>query len=71
MKAVEFCYWLQGFFELSEASSLNWEQTGMIKQHLDMVFIHDIDKTYPQGQQAALNAAHGGNNDPSKPVARC
>jgi hypothetical protein len=34
----DFTYWLQGFFEVSNPSSINEEQTQMIKAHLDLVF---------------------------------
>jgi len=63
MKATEFCYWLQGYFELVDPTSINATQTDLIKRHLNMVFIHDIDKTYPEGEQEALNAAHDGKSD--------
>jgi len=38
MKAGDFCYWLQGFFELTEAEELNREQLKAIKEHLQLVF---------------------------------
>ena len=38
MTSVEFCYWLQGLFELADPASLNTEQTRLIKAHLNMVF---------------------------------
>lgn len=60
MKSVEFCYWLQGLFEVGEPVSLNEKQTDIIKRHLNMVFIHEIDATYPEGQQKELNEAHNG-----------
>jgi hypothetical protein len=43
MTPENFCYWLQGYFELAKTSSFNEEQTLLIKQHLDMVFAHAID----------------------------
>jgi hypothetical protein len=43
MKATEFCYWLQGVFEVSELANLNEKQTAMVKAHLALVFQHDID----------------------------
>lgn len=76
MKAVEFCYWLQGLFEVAEPTELNAKQTDLIKRHLNMVFIHDIDKTYPEGQQKLLDDAHGAQKATSvfgdrPPGARC
>lgn len=75
MKAHEFCYWLQGFFELTEDAKqfdnagnaiekkgLSAEQTEKVKQHLAMVFIHDIDPKYPAKEQSALNTAHAGHS---------
>jgi hypothetical protein len=41
MKSLEFCYWLQGLFELQEVQSLNSKQTELIKRHLKMVFAYD------------------------------
>ena len=58
MKSVEFCYWLQGLFELGNPVSLNEQQTLLIKKHLNMVFVHEIDGSYPQEQQKALSDAH-------------
>lgn len=71
MKSVEFCYWLQGFFEISTASSsielqgLTKDQTEMIKEHLQLVFVHEIDPSYPKEQQDELNQVHNGPNHQS------
>lgn len=43
MTSRDFTYWLQGFFELSEVKTLTDEQVKIIKTHLNMVFVHDID----------------------------
>jgi hypothetical protein len=72
MKSTEFCYWLQGMFELVEPQTLDARQTTLIKEHLAMVFIHEIDPSYPKEQQEALNKAHGNVAfDPSKTNLRC
>lgn len=75
MKAVEFAYWLQGLFELGKPESLTAEQTALVKKHLDMVFIHEIDPKYPPKQQSALNAAHNGRVEhadlPKDVILRC
>lgn len=75
MKSVEFCYWLQGLFELGNPHELTPEQTHLIKQHLAMVFVHEIDPSYPQEQQEALNAKHRppqiGGIGPDGTVFRC
>lgn len=65
MKAVEFCYWLQGYFELSnlppEGMSLTAEQVAAIRNHLALVFKHDIDpKAGPPEYQQELQVLHDG-----------
>lgn len=62
MTSRDFCYWLQGFFELRDgADALTPSQTELVRRHLALVFKHEID---PQAggpaTQAALNAVHGG-----------
>lgn len=67
MKATEFCYWLQGYFELDRVSStpekyLTGEQVEVIQRHLALVFKHDIDPQAGSSQhQQQLNNIHGGN----------
>lgn len=63
MKSVEFCYWLQGLFELGNPSTLTAEQTDLIKRHLAMVFHHDIDPSYGKEKiQETLTAIHQGQH---------
>ena len=71
MKATEFCYWLQSTFELMDAKSFDEKQTEIIKRHLAMAFLHDIDKRAPDAEQKPLNEIHSGQLDPSKVVLRC
>ncbi len=64
MKATEFCYWLQGLFELSNPQELSILQTTLIKRHLALVFKHDIDpQAGPPEYQATLQAIHDGNDN--------
>lgn len=60
MTARDFCYWLQGYFELACDTTITQQQVATIKNHLSMVFLHDID---PQAGgpevQKKLNTAHG------------
>ena len=46
MTSVQFSFWLQGFFELSETNSLSERQTEIIKNHLKLVFVYEIDPSY-------------------------
>lgn len=42
MQTRDFCFWLQGFFELNpDSNKLSKEQVELIKTHLDLVFKHD------------------------------
>ena len=49
MKSRDFAFWLQGFFEITDASSnrapdgLTEGQVAAIKSHLSLVFRHDPD----------------------------
>lgn len=38
MTAEQFCYWLQGYFEMTENATLSPNQILMIKDHLGLVF---------------------------------
>ena len=38
MDALSFAFWLNGFFELSDATQLDSKQTQIIRDHLDLVF---------------------------------
>lgn len=59
MTSREFCYWLQGYFELvGNADPMTKEQMALLRKHLDMVFIHEIDPSYPNSE--ALDKAHAG-----------
>lgn len=43
MKPRDFCYWLQGYFEIHGGFELDHEQIKVIKNHLNLVFKHSID----------------------------
>lgn len=59
MKSRDFVYWLQGFFELQNPEVINKERTEMIKNHLSLVFKHEIDPSMggPEHQKE-LNDTH-------------
>ena len=59
MTSRDFVYWLQGYFELSGNEMLSLEQTKTIKNHLHMVFIHEIDPSFgDKTKQEVLTKAH-------------
>ena len=62
MESRDFAYWLQGFFELAEPETINAKQTYLIKRHLNLVFLHEIDPSHSDDPkvQGALQAVHDG-----------
>jgi hypothetical protein len=66
MTSRDFCYWLQGFFEIATPSEITAAQVDTIKSHLAMVFFHEIDPSFPKEQIEKLNKIHNGNFHPSK-----
>jgi hypothetical protein len=78
MTARDFCYWLQGVFEVGIGGNtgvpLSAEKVTVIRNHLNLVFIHDIDPTIP-GDPAKLQAVHDGDKigkvRPDGSIARC
>lgn len=43
MTPNQFCYWLQGWMELSDPKNITEEQFKEVKEHLDLVFYHETD----------------------------
>lgn len=71
MQSRDFVYWLQGFFELSKPTELNAEQTLAIRNHLAMVFVHEIDPAFPEKEK--LQEIHNepdGNAKVTSPLPR-
>ncbi len=56
MTSRDFCFWLQGYFELGN-KTLTGEQVEMIQDHLNLVFVHEIDAPDPTG---LLHDIHSG-----------
>lgn len=75
MQSRDFCYWLQGYFEVSgkNRTSLGPEQVETIKSHLAMVFAHEIDPAMgDKTHQDKLNNLHGiGGKTNDGMIARC
>jgi hypothetical protein len=61
MQSRDFCYWLQGYFEIHGGDVvLTPAQVDMIKKHLNMVFVHEIDPAMgDKPHQDKLNSIHG------------
>jgi len=70
MTSRDFCYWLQGFFEIGaqspfagtpNAQGLGEHQVECIRRHLALVFKHEIDPSAgPPEHQAKLDEIHNG-----------
>lgn len=60
MTSRDFCFWLQGFFELQGSSvTLTTHQVDLIKKHLALVFKHEIDPSMGTDEhQKELNEIH-------------
>jgi len=57
MKSRDFCFWLQGYFEINNLETpLTVTQQEVIKKHLEMVFIHEIDPSMPNPKLDAVHA---------------
>lgn len=78
MRPEEFCYWLQGYFELTEEDGgMSAKQVEKVKNHLALVFAHVIDPSYTEGMpegvgkiwQEVLDSIHEkGAPKPKSPV---
>ena len=66
MNTIDFCFWLQGYFEVSGAKELTPEQVEIIKNHLNLVFKHEIDplrESETTTPASVLNQTHSPKND--------
>ncbi len=71
MRAVDFAYWLQGVFELGDVKSFDERQTQIIRNHLNMVFIHDVDPSSGNLEhQQELQEAHDFVNQPPMDITK-
>lgn len=60
MSSRDFCFWLMGYFEITEdEGSLSSMQVESIKNHLRLVFKHEIDPSMPGDPQELQNIHDG------------
>jgi hypothetical protein len=80
MTSRDFCFWLQGYLELTNERELTGEQRESIRRHLALVFKHEIDPSMGDAKhQAGLNAVHSppgttpgiGGHGPGATLLRC
>jgi hypothetical protein len=50
MTSRDFVYWLQGLLEIGDPESLTKEQLTIVKNHLNLVFLHEIDPSLNKGK---------------------
>lgn len=77
MTSRDFCYWLQGFFELTNfgnPATITEQQLIQIKNHLNLVFKHEIDPSFGE-EQEELNKIHNqhlwNQPNPGDTLVRC
>lgn len=72
MTSRDFAYWMQGLFEIGDVKTLNEKQVEIIKNHLKLVFFHEIDPSYTKDKkvQETMQSIHDGK-DPAKVIVRC
>lgn len=73
MTSRDFAFWLQGFFEISDSKEIKEPQVEIIKNHLNLVFYHEIDPSYSDKPdvQEAMNKIHNFNNSHDDIKMRC
>jgi hypothetical protein len=65
MTSRDFCFWLQGYFEVGyKSGGLNNDQVKTIRRHLALVFKHEIDPSMPD-EDGELQSIHDGPKTPS------
>ncbi len=64
MNSENFCYWLQGVFEIANLQELNTKQTLIVKEHLKLVVNkvtpeHCADEDVPKKRQYLTTSVSG------------
>ncbi len=74
MDSMQFCYWLQGLFELADPKILTEKQLEVIKEHLNLVFTKQTTTKYDSRKDSIYNNPRGmgimtcGLGEPSQKV---
>jgi hypothetical protein len=74
MTSRDFCYWLQGYLELSGECMMTAGQVECVARHLALVFKHEIDPSMgDKKHQDTLNKTHAqiGGDGPDGTKYRC
>lgn len=71
MTSRDFVYWFQGFLEISNTKEINEDQLKIVRNHLTMVFKHEIDPSMGNIEhQEELNLLHNNTSHNSNTL-RC
>lgn len=65
MTSRDFCFWLQGLFEVGDPKTLDERQVALLRQHLRLVFEHEI----PEAAHEPV-AGPQPSGEPTKAVAK-
>lgn len=68
MKSRDFCYWLQGYFELATQDKITIDQVKTIQRHLSMVFKHEIDPSFGEEREELVKIHHGKHSNLDTPI---
>ena len=68
MTSRDFCFWLQGFFEIAKPMQLGPNEIELIEKHLKLVFVHEIDPSMPNPK---LDKIHAQQINPNTSLMRC
>lgn len=72
MTSRDFCYWLQGYFEVADPNEITVDKMNIIKKHLAMVFKHEIDPSHGDAKhQEELSKIHQGIKPTDSVLLRC
>lgn len=72
MQARDFCFWLQGVFEVAKPTNLDQSQIDLIQAHLNLVFKHEIDPSMGSpAHQKLLDGIHQSGDQFKNTTLRC
>ena len=70
MNEREFCYWLQGLFEVGRVETLDATQVAMVKDHLKLVFTK-MTPVYPTPSLNPFRCATAAGQPSTRAIAIC
>lgn len=59
MTPENFCYWLQGYFEIADTADLSKKQTRMIREHLGLIFTKVTEDFSSSGYHGYVSTGSG------------